>query len=106
MLGTLSTLAATCVLPLPLGLLVCGTVVAVTVGAGWYGNAIIGGVVGDFLGATIQVCVLFFRCGWLFVWMGVWIRGVVMRGVVVRGKWIRGWCVWKLMLLCMVPVNT
>lgn len=31
------------------------TVVLVTVAAGYYGTAIIGGVVGDYLGATIQV---------------------------------------------------
>jgi hypothetical protein len=37
------------------GALVAATTLAVTVAAGFYGNAIIGGVVGDFLGATIQV---------------------------------------------------
>jgi cobalamin synthase len=31
------------------------TVVLVTIAAGYYSTAIIGGVVGDFLGATIQV---------------------------------------------------
>lgn len=35
--------------------LVCGTVAAVTAAAMWYGTSIIGGVVGDFIGATIQV---------------------------------------------------
>jgi cobalamin synthase len=34
---------------------VCLTVVLVTAAAGYYATAIIGGVVGDFLGATIQV---------------------------------------------------
>ena len=37
-----------------LAVLVCAVVVT-TVAAGYYGNAVIGGVVGDFLGATIQV---------------------------------------------------
>jgi cobalamin synthase len=36
---------------------VCATVVLVTVAAGYYGTLIIGGVVGDFCGATIQVSV-------------------------------------------------
>lgn len=36
--------------------IVCATVLLVTVSAGYYATAIIGGVVGDYLGATIQVC--------------------------------------------------
>lgn len=42
--------------------MVCGAVLAVTVAAGYYGNAVIGGVVGDFLGATIQVCGRWCHC--------------------------------------------
>ncbi len=36
-------------------LAVYATLVIITAAAGYYGTAIIGGVVGDFLGATIQV---------------------------------------------------
>jgi cobalamin synthase len=32
------------------------TVLLVTLASAYYGNAIIGGIVGDYLGATIQVC--------------------------------------------------
>lgn len=35
--------------------LVCATVLLVSLGAGYYGNLVLGGIVGDFLGATIQV---------------------------------------------------
>jgi cobalamin synthase len=35
--------------------IVWATVLLVTIAAGYYGTAIIGGVVGDYLGATIQV---------------------------------------------------
>lgn len=55
LLGTLAAVAGAAVLPWPSSALVCGTVVAMTMAAGYYGNAVIGGVVGDFLGATIQV---------------------------------------------------
>lgn len=55
MLGTLAALGAASALPWPSSGLVCGAVLAVTVAAGYYGNAVIGGVVGDYLGATIQV---------------------------------------------------
>jgi cobalamin synthase len=43
------------VLGLPQAAVVWVTVVLVTIAAGYYSTAIIGGIVGDFLGATIQV---------------------------------------------------
>ena len=43
------------VLGLHKAVIVWGTVLLVTVAAGYYATAIIGGVVGDYLGATIQV---------------------------------------------------
>lgn len=47
-------------------LIVYATVLVVTVSAGYYATAIIGGVVGDYLGATIQVrhnTCMRWRCG-------------------------------------------
>ncbi|KXZ55222.1 hypothetical protein GPECTOR_3g364 [Gonium pectorale] len=56
-LGTLIALAAPAVaLGAVRAAAVAATVGAVTVAAGVYGHAVIGGVVGDFLGATIAVC--------------------------------------------------
>ncbi|GFR39615.1 hypothetical protein Agub_g77 [Astrephomene gubernaculifera] len=55
----LGTLVAAAVPLVALGLqracMVYGVVLVVTVASGFYGNAVIGGVMGDFLGATIQV---------------------------------------------------
>jgi cobalamin synthase len=48
----------------------CLTVAVVTAAAGWYGHAIIGGVVGDYLGATIQVS----------------------QGPGIRGQGLQRWC--------------
>ncbi len=45
-------------LPAEQAWLVYLAVVSVTVGSGYYGNLIIGGVIGDYLGATIQACEL------------------------------------------------
>lgn len=56
LLGTACTVAVPYyLLPQDQALLVLGTVVGTTVMAAHYGNFILGGVVGDFLGATIQV---------------------------------------------------
>lgn len=56
-LGTLTALVVPwAVLGLQRALLLWATMGAVTVAAGLYSTAILGGVVGDFLGATIQVC--------------------------------------------------
>ncbi len=56
LLATASTiLVPLWLLPQDKALLVLGTVLLTTVMAGQYGTYVIGGVVGDFLGATIQV---------------------------------------------------
>jgi len=58
-LGTLVTiLVPVLLLPVEQAMSVFLVVVLVTLGASYYGNLIIGGVIGDFLGATIQVCEL------------------------------------------------
>lgn len=55
----IGTLTAALIPYLALGfdraLIVYAVVLVVTVSAGYYGNLVIGGVIGDFLGATIQV---------------------------------------------------
>lgn len=43
-------------------LMVYGTVLVVTICSGLYGNSIIGGVIGDYLGATIQVAEVLCYC--------------------------------------------
>jgi cobalamin synthase len=56
LLGTVTAFAApVLLLGAARGALVAATTLAVTLSSGYYGNAIIGGVVGDYLGATIQV---------------------------------------------------
>jgi cobalamin synthase len=56
LLGTATAVAVPLALLGPAkALLVLATTVLVTICAAYYGNAVIGGVVGDFLGATIQV---------------------------------------------------
>jgi cobalamin synthase len=56
LLGTATAFAApVLLLGAARGALVAATTLAVTLASGYYGNAIIGGVVGDYLGATIQV---------------------------------------------------
>jgi adenosylcobinamide-GDP ribazoletransferase len=58
-LGTLVTiLVPVLLLPVEQAMSVFLVVVLVTLGASYYGNLIIGGVIGDYLGATIQVCEL------------------------------------------------
>jgi len=59
LVGTLVSIAVPLVLlPLEQALQVYLVVLVVTVASSYYGNLIIGGVIGDYLGATIQVCEL------------------------------------------------
>lgn len=37
---------------------VCATVLSITAASAYYGSSVLGGVVGDYLGATIAVCEL------------------------------------------------
>ena len=58
MFGTATMVAVPLVMLQPhQALLAIATVLFVTAAAAYYGTAIIGGVIGDFLGATIQVSV-------------------------------------------------
>lgn len=86
----LSTLTAV-LMPLALlapgqALLVCATVALVTAAAGAYGQAVIGGVVGDFLGATIYVAelavYLVLLADWGALADGGWRLLVLLAGVV------------------------
>lgn len=67
------------------------TVILVTIAAGHYGNAIIGGVIGDFLGATIQVAELAIYLVLLADWS-------------VLGSWDASWPLAVLLGVAVMPV--